>query len=476
MGDECVLVPRILVLGLIGSGREYLPVAHVARVLGADLLVGGERQLACFPDFGGERLSLRRGVDEAARRLRQALERGQQAVVLASGDPLCYGIGASLRQWFAADELEIVPAPSSYQLAFAALGEPWHDAALLSAHARPLAEVVRGVLGATRAAILTDDRHTPAAVARALLVAGLPAASPCAICEHLAEPAQRIVRTTLAEAAEQTFAALNVFVVWNGQAPGLSAMTTVVSRLPAPRSYRAQRGIFRPRGSKTPRFARGDNQLQPANHDTSNGRTIGYRLSATPPGLPDAAFSTTGGLITRREIRLLCLAELALQPGEVLWDLGAGSGAVGIEAARWQPAASVYAIEQRADRCAHIRENLRRFAAPNLQLVEGTAPEACTALPDPDAVFVGGSGGQLVPILALLRQRLRPEGRLVLNLVTLEHLQLTRAALPDARVVQLQVNITTPIQGMLRFQAQNPVFVVTWRHGMSAEHCRTGET
>ncbi|NWF82132.1 MAG: precorrin-6y C5,15-methyltransferase (decarboxylating) subunit CbiE [Chloroflexi bacterium] len=418
MRDECALGPRIMVLGLIGSGREHVPAAQAARVLGADLLVGGERQLACFPDFGGERLSLRRGVDEAARRLRQALECGQQAVVLASGDPLCYGIGASLRQWFAADELEIVPAPSSYQLAFAALGEPWHDAALLSAHARPLVEVVRGVLGATRAAILTDDRHTPAVIARALLAAGLPAASLCAICEHLAEPAQRIVRTTLAEATEQTFAALNVFVVWNGQAVG---------------------------------------------------------LSATPPGLPDAAFSTTGGLITKREIRLLCLAELAPGPGEVLWDLGAGSGAVGIEAARWQPAATVYAIERRAEQCAHIRENLRRFPAPNLHLIEGAAPEVCAALPDPDAVFVGGSGGQLAPIVALLQQRLRPGGRLVLSLVTLEHLQLARAALPDARLVQLQVSVTAPIQGMLRFQAQNPVFVVTWRHGMSSEHYITGE-
>ncbi len=408
----------ILVLGVNGAGREHVSPVQLARVLAADLLVGGERQLACFPDFGGERLSLRRGVDEAARRLRQALERGQQAVVLASGDPLCYGIGASLRQWFAADELEIVPAPSSYQLAFAALGEPWHDAALLSAHARPLAEVVHGVQGATRAAILTDDRHTPAVIARALLAAGLPAASPCAICEHLAEPAQRIVRTTLGDAAEQSFAALNVLVVWRGE------------------ETRAQR---------------------------RDGRHRMPHASSSPPGLPDAAFSTTGGLITKREIRLLCLAELAPGPGEVLWDLGAGSGAVGIEAARWQPAATVYAIERRAEQCAHIRENLRRFAAPNLQLVEGAAPEVCAALPDPDAVFVGGSGGQLAPILALLQQRLRPEGRLVLSLVTLEHLQVARATLPDARVVQLQVSVTAPIQGMLRFQAQNPVFVVTWR-------------
>lgn len=413
MSTEGATAPRILVLGLTGAGQASLPASLIARVLAADLLVGGERQLAYFPDFGGERLYLRREVNEAALRLRQALERAQQAVVLASGDPLCYGIGTSLRQYFSAAELEIVPAPSSYQLAFAALGEPWHDAALLSAHARPLAEVVDGVHHARRSAILTDKQHTPAVIARTLLAAGLPATTPCAICEHLAEPAQRIVRITLAEAAEQSFAALNVFVVWNDQA--------------------------------------------------GNRRGIGYLPAPIPPGLPDAVFSTTGSLITKREIRLLSLAELAPGPGDVMWDLGAGSGAVGIEAARWQPAATVYAIEQRAELCAHIRKNLRRFSVPNLQLVEGVAPEACAALPDPDAVFVGGSGGQLAPIIALLRQRLRPGGRLVLALVTLENLQAARSFLPEARVVQVQVSVGAPIQTMLRLEAQNPIFLLTWR-------------
>lgn len=404
-------MPRILVLGLIGAGREYLSPAQLARVLGADLLVGGDRQLAWFPDFRGERLSLRQGLVAAAGRLRQARKAGNRAVVLASGDPLCYGVGASLRRWFAAEELEIVPAPSSYQLAFAALGEPWHDAALLSAHGRPLAEVVRGVAGATKAAILTDDHNTPAMIAQALLAADLSADSPCAICEHLAEPEQRIVRTTLAEASSQTFAALNVFVVW-------------------------------PAGQCS----------------------IHHSLFSIPPGLPDAAFSTTGGLITKREVRLLSLAELAPRPDEVIWDLGAGSGAVGIELARWQPAAAVYAVEQRAALCAHIRENVQRFPAPNFHLVEGSAPEACADLPDPHAVFIGGSGGRLAPIVELVRRRLAPGGRLVLALVTLEHLQAARDCLPDARVAQVQVSVGVPIQAMLRLEAQNPIFLLTWRN------------
>ncbi len=181
------------------------------------------------------------------------------------------------------------------------------------------------------------------------------------------------------------------------------------------------------------------------------------------PGLPDTAFSTTGGLLTKREIRLLALAELALQPGEVLWDIGAGSGAVAIEAARGQPAATVYAIERRTVMCEHIRENLRRYPAPNLRLVAGDAPAACADLPDPHAVFVGGSGGELAAIIELIRQRLPIGGRLVLALVTLENLQVAHACLPTARIVQVQISVGKPLQAMLRFEAQNPVFVVTWR-------------
>jgi len=207
--------PRILVIGVTGAGRESLPAAQLQRVLSADLLVGGERQLAYFAEAAGEKLSMRCGLGAAVERLRQAHEAGQRAVVVASGDPLCYGIGSSLRRSFAADELEFVPAPSAFQLAFAALAEPWQDAALLSAHHRPLDAVVQAVRQASKAAILTDLRHTPTVVAQALIDDGLPPATACAVCENLGQPDQRVVRATLAEVADQEFAPLNVLVVWN---------------------------------------------------------------------------------------------------------------------------------------------------------------------------------------------------------------------------------------------------------------------
>lgn len=437
------MMTKILIIGVTGAGREGLSPAQLARILAADLLVAGTRQHGYFPDFAGERLYMGAGLDPVVERLRPALVQGQRAVVVASGDPLCYGIAGSLRRFFSSDELEVVPAPTSYQLAFAALAEPWHDAALLSAHGRPIADVVHGVCNATKAAILTDASHTPAAIARALLDAGLPEETPCAVCENLGEPAQRIVRAGLTEAAAQTFAPLNVMVVWRGE-------ETMVRG----------REELRARGGEELR--RGDEKAVTRERAGASSPHPAF-ASSSQPGLPDEAISTTGHLLTRREIRLLSLAELALQPGEVLWDLGAGSGAVSIEAARGQPAATVYAVERRAEMWAHIEENLRRFPAPNVRLIRGEAPEACADLPDPDAVFIGGSGGHLEAMIDLARIRLRPGGRLALTLVTLENLQLARDCLPGARLVQVQISVGAPILGMLRLEAQNPVFLLTWR-------------
>lgn len=424
----------ILVVGLGAGGSEALPPALCSRILVADVLAGGRRHLDTLPAFAGERVAIGGDIPALVERLRGAQARGERAVVLASGDPLWYGIGATLRRFFSPDALEVVAAPTAFQLAFAALAEPWEDAALLSAHARPLDEVIAGVMAARCAAVLTDQRQTPGVVARALLAAGVAPEVRCAVCENLGTPDQRIVQSNLAGVADENayFAALNVLVVWGGERRG------------GEEAERRRDGEAGTRGSE------------------DAGRQSGAAVGELP-GLPDDAFSTTGGLITKREVRLLTLAELALRPGEVLWDIGAGSGAVGIEAARAQPTAQVYAVEQRPEMGQHIRENVRRFPAPGVVLVEGSAPDACADLPAPDAVFVGGSGGRLDAILVLAQQRLKAGGRLVVNLATLENLQVARACLPQARVVQVQVHTGVPIGAMLRFEAGNPVFLVTVR-------------
>ncbi|MDQ7029542.1 MAG: precorrin-6y C5,15-methyltransferase (decarboxylating) subunit CbiE [Ardenticatenia bacterium] len=394
----------VLVVGVTEAGPSGLPPHLVRRVHQADLLVGGARHLAMFPEAGRERIPFTTNVAEVVERLRRALEQGERAVVLASGDPLCYGIGATLRRYLAPEELEIIPAPSAFQLAFAALAEPWHDAVLLSAHGRPLEDVVARLRAARVGAVLTDAANTPAVIARALVAAGVAPETRCAVCERLGGPRQRVVRGTLAEVAAGTFDPLNVFVVWP---------------------------------------------------------EIPLRRWHTP--LPDGAFVTVGGQFTKREVRALAVAALDLRPGEVLWDIGAGSGAVSLEAAYRHPDVAIYAVERRPELVACAHQNLARFPAPNVQLVAGEAPHACTSWPDPDAIFLGGTGGRLEELVTWARRRLRPAGRLVVNLVVVEHVVRLRRLLPDADIVQVAVSRGVDIRGHLRFQALNPVFIVTWR-------------
>jgi precorrin-6Y C5,15-methyltransferase (decarboxylating) len=180
--------------------------------------------------------------------------------------------------------------------------------------------------------------------------------------------------------------------------------------------------------------------------------------------LRDDQFSTWNNQLTKREIRLLSLAELRLaKPGEVFWDVGAGSGSLSIEAARSQPAARVFAVERRAELCRHIRANMGTWpATKSCAWLKAKRRRRCSNFPDPDAVFIGGSGGRLAEILRVAQQRLRPGGRLVINLVVLENLLAVRRLLPDATIVQVQVNRAVPIVQMVRFEPLNPVYIVTW--------------
>ncbi len=186
-----------------------------------------------------------------------------------------------------------------------------------------------------------------------------------------------------------------------------------------------------------------------------------HSLFSIPPGLPERAFSTSAGQITKREVRLLSLAELALGPGEVLWDIGAGSGSVAIEAARAQPTARVLAVERRAAMAERIcARTCGASPRPTWRWSRAMHRMHATAGPTRTLFLWAAVVAFLAEIVALARQRLRPGGRLVANLATLEHLHELRTLLPDARVTQAQISRGVPIQGMLRLEALNPVFIV----------------
>lgn len=188
-------------------------------------------------------------------------------------------------------------------------------------------------------------------------------------------------------------------------------------------------------------------------------------------GLPDELFEQrrpradgTGGLITKREVRAISLARLGLQENSLVWDIGTGSGAVAIEAARLCRAGQVFAVEKNSADIAICQRNLARFSCQNVTLVEGNAPAACQNWPAPDAVFVGGSGGYLPEIIGLVAERLRPAGRLVLNLATLESLQQALNELAkwqfETDLTLAQISHSRPILNLTRLEALNPVFIL----------------
>ncbi|MCW1969619.1 MAG: precorrin-6y C5,15-methyltransferase (decarboxylating) subunit CbiE [Anaerolineae bacterium] len=398
---------------IIGIHNDISP-AQLKQIAKANILAGGQRHLASVAKIAGastftnEQFIISNNIEALVARLRLALQRQECAVVLASGDPLCFGIGTTLLRYFSPADLEIQPAPSSLQLAFSAIGQSWHDARFLSAHGRKIEDVMTQVRACTAAKIgfLTDASNTPNMLAQAMQSIGWPEQTRCAVCEQLGLPSARVWHGTLyaAAAPDQQFDPLNVLVVLRN-AP-----------LPMPIS----------------------------------------------PGLPDHAFETSAGQLTKREVRLLALAELALQAGEVFWDIGAGSGSVSIEAGRAVPSAWVYAIEKRAEFVTHMQHNLARHAAPNVQIFHGLAPADCQQWPVPDAIFIGGSAGQLPDLITLAQTQLRPSGRLVLNIATLDHLQTVRQRLPDAIIYQVQINRTMPILNSHYLTSLNPIFIAKW--------------
>ncbi|MEM7344479.1 MAG: precorrin-6y C5,15-methyltransferase (decarboxylating) subunit CbiE [Chloroflexota bacterium] len=432
------MTQAIAIIGISAAGAHSLSIKQIKMIGEADILVGGERHLRYFPDFTGERLIIAANIAPVITRLQNAISRNEKTVVLASGDPLCFGIGSTLLRYFPREALHIFPAPTAFQLAFAALAEPWHDARFLSAHGRALADVVSETMTSSKVAILTDNEHTPAVIAQALIKAGLSIKTPCAVCENLGGTEQRIIRTQLGPTGQTNFASLNVLVVY----PLQSDVQSENSEAEDPTQSVIE--------EEAPQISNIPVEMPPP--------ASPIRL----PGLDDDEFSTENQQITKREIRLLCLAELALLPNEVMWDIGAGSGAVSIEAARAQPTAQVHAIEKRSEMIAHIQDNLGRFQTTNVDLKQGTAPQDLINWPDPNAVFIGGSGDQLAKIIQVAQERLRPSGRLVMTIATLDSLLIVRRVLPKAKVTQVQVSRGKPILDTLRLDALNPVFIVTW--------------
>lgn len=392
--------------GLAGKPRELLQAA--------ELILGAEAALALIPELTAERLVLSGNLHDAVRKLEASGHR--RTVVLAGGDPLFYGVARYLCEKLGSERFEVWPHVSTMQLAFARIKESWEEAYLTNLATHSLDSVLDRVRTAETVGIFTSDEETPPIVARQLLARGIDYFH-AFVCENLGAPNERVTQGELEEIQEMDFDALNVMIL--------------------------KRKSDRPDLQKT----------------LSRFRRFGNLDDAFIQSRPKS------GLITGAEVRAIALAKLDVQHSSVIWDIGAGAGAVAIEAAQLATSGMVYAIEQDVADYHLIVANAQTFGIKNLTAVHGMAPAVFDGLPAPDAVFVGGIRREVARLLESVFRVLRPGGRLVVNVASLEALSATYAAMKllAPTIDGTLVNIARGNEQLetMRFEALNPTFLLT---------------
>jgi precorrin-6Y C5,15-methyltransferase (decarboxylating) len=392
-----------MIVTVLGMPRHFAE-ADLAVVSRADVVAGGAWHLEAarhlLPPRATEVL-IGGDVDALLDRVAGA----ERPVVLASGDPGYFGVVRALATRFGSDHLDVRPAIPAVSAAFAAAGLPWDDARVVTVHGRDPAPAVAVCRRFPKVAVLTAPAYGPAHLARALR--GLD--RDLVVAEQLGGPAERITHGTAESIAAGEWSDPNIVLVLDRE------------------------------------------QVVGAKGDAAPGRT-----TPTAWGLDDAAFAHRDGMITKSEVRALALAWLGPGPGDLVWDVGAGSGSVGIEAARL--GAAVIAVERDPRQCARITANAARHHVP-VEVVHGEAPRALSGLPDPDAVFVGG-GGTSVALAAADRAR-----RVVVTAIaTIERVGPVQRGLVDqgwrVDATMLSAARLAPLVTGHRLAAQHPVFVV----------------
>jgi precorrin-6B C5,15-methyltransferase / cobalt-precorrin-6B C5,C15-methyltransferase len=400
-------VPAVTLVGIGDDGCASLSARAFNAIARAQVLAGGERHLAFFEGFEGERILLKNGVARALERIATVADE-QNVCILASGDPLFFGIGSLIIKRLGAEHVEVVPQPTAMQWAFAKVGLKWDDAAFVSVHGRSREGFLVRLKRVSKLGIFTDEENSPAVLASLMLEHGETDWTAW-LCENLAGPDERVRRFSIAELAQCTeVRPLNVIILERAQS-----------------EWRPPPCI-------------------PFIHEDEFAKRVPKK-----------------GLITKREVRLLSLAAMRIRPDSVVWDIGAGSGSVSIEAGMMAPDGRIYAIEVDPEGVEICRENLRAHGVDNVRVIAGRAPDALHDLENPDAVFIGGSKGSMEEILDFVLERLRDGGRVVANAITLENAGeiystfRRRGLVPE--VTLLQVSRGEPLARYLRYEALNPI-------------------
>jgi precorrin-6Y C5,15-methyltransferase (decarboxylating) len=398
---------KVYIIGVAPGGAASLCSEARRLVKKAELVFGGRRLLDMFPSLTGEMITIKNNLVEVTDLMKRNMGQ-KRMVVLASGDPDFYGITGYLTDKLGKDSLEIIPNVSAMQLAFARIKESWADAVFVSVHARPIEDIIETIRSNHKIGIFTDDEHTPAIIGNVLLEHGVDGYR-AYVCQDLGTHKERIIDTDLHHLARKRFSPLNIMI------------------------------------------------LLRENPETAPRQVL---------GIPEARFHRRrNGLITKQEIRAISLSKLALNENSIVWDIGAGSGAISIEASCLVRKGRIYAIEKNDADVDIIRKNVREFHASNIVVVKAFAPVGLDRLPAPTAVFIGGSGGRMEEILDIVCRRLKPGGCIVINIVVLENLSTVvdalkaRGFVPDVTLVN--VARSTKVAELTRFEALHPVFVVT---------------
>jgi precorrin-6B C5,15-methyltransferase / cobalt-precorrin-6B C5,C15-methyltransferase len=398
--------PRWLsIVGIGEDGVDGLSAAACALIGGADIVFGGRRHLAlAAPLIRGAARAWPSPFDGAADEVRR--HRGRQVCVLASGDPFHYGVGAVLARCMDPSEMIVLPAPSAFSLAAARLGWSIPDTALLSLHGRSLDLIRPHLQPGVRILVLTSGGDGPLALAQLLTQTGF-GQSRLTVLEALGGPRERVRSTMAAAFAFDAVDDLNTVAIDVGAAPDARIL---------------------------PRTA----------------------------GIPDELFEHDGQ-ISKREVRAVVLSSLAPRRGELLWDIGSGSGAIAVEWMLSDPTLRAIAIERRGDRAARITRNATACGVPGLQVVAAAAPGALGELPTPDAIFIGG-GASEPGVFDGAARALRPGGRLVVNAVTLESetLLLGRHAVLGGELLRLAISRAEPLGEKIAWRAAMPVTQWKW--------------
>ncbi len=392
-------------IGIGDNGVKGLLPRYIDWINNCDVLVGGERHLAFFPQFTKEKKVIKGGLSKLVADLQQET---RNVVILVSGDPLFFGLGGVFAKKLS---LEIYPYTSSVQLAYSKMQESWQDAYIVSLHGRSIKGFAQKIDGRKKVAILTDEKNTPQAIANYLKHYGMNEYD-AFVAENLEGENERCRFMTLDEMAHTTFSSLNVVLLKQRHAVKRSAL-----------------------------------------------------------GIADEEFhqrKPEKGLITKKEIRVLCLQELQLQEDSIVWDIGTCTGSVAIEAAKIAREGAVYAIEKNEDDLANCVLNQAKHRV-DLTAVLGKAPDRLDEFPDPTAIFIGGNGGNMERLLETCITRLVPGGRLVMNIATIENLAEAVKHLKtlgcDVTILQAQISKSKPILNLTRFEPLNPIFIVTAQKG-----------